>query len=134
MRKSDGEEIEAARFAAIFILLLTIPLLTILVLSLAGCRSRVVKVSLTNISAEPVSTIIVDYPTATFGKNKLAPRETFSYGIKPLETGMLKVQFTDAKGAIHSYSGTTLHKDDEGTLDVKIGQNGAVVIPNIAGR
>jgi len=104
------------------------------VLAMAGCRSRVVKVTLVNIGTEPISTIIVDYPSATFGKDKLAPRETFSYTIKPLETGPLKLQFTDAKGAIHTYSGLTLHKDDDGSIDVKIDQNGAIATPNIAVR
>jgi hypothetical protein len=104
------------------------------VLAMTGCRSRVVKVTLVNIGTEPISTIIVDYPSATFGKDKLAPRETFSYTIKPLETGPLKLQFTDAKGAIHTYSGLTLHKDDDGSIDVKIDQNGAIATPNIAVR
>jgi hypothetical protein len=102
-----------------------------IILTLAGCRSRVVKVNLINTSTAPVKTIIVDYPTATFGKDTLAPGATFSYVIKPLESGMLKIQFTDAKGAIHSYSGTTLHKNDDGVLDVNINQNGAVVTANL---
>jgi len=106
----------------------------IILIALTACRSRVVKVSLINTSAEPIKTIIVDYPTATFGKDKLAPGETFSYGIKPLEPGRLKVQFTDAKGVIHTYIGLNLNKDDDGAIDVKLDQNGAVVTPNIAGR
>ena len=59
-------------------------------LSLAGCRSHVVKINLTNTSAEPIKTIIVDYPTATFGKDKLAPGETFLLRIKPLEKGAIE--------------------------------------------
>jgi len=102
-----------------------------IILTLAGCRSRVVKVNLINTSTAPIKTIIVDYPTATFGKDTLSPGATFSYVIKPLESGMLKIQFTDAKGAIHSYSGTTLHKNDDGVLDVNINQNGAVVTANL---
>jgi hypothetical protein len=97
------------------------------ILALSGCRSHVVKVNLKNISADVVKTIIVDYPTATFGKDKLAPGETFSYAIKPLEPGMLKIQFTDALGTIHSYIGTPLHKDDDEVLDVNLSQGGAVV-------
>jgi hypothetical protein len=99
----------------------------LLLIALAGCRSHVVKINLINTSTDVVKTIIVDYPTATFGKDKLAPGETFSYAIKPLETGMMKVQFTDAQGAVHHYSGTTLHKNDEGELEVNINQAGVVV-------
>jgi len=105
--------------------------LFVLLIAAAGCRSRVVKVDLINTSTEPVKTIIVDYPSATFGKDNLAPGETFSYAIKPLETGPLKLQFTDAKGAIHTYSGLTLHKDDDGSIAVKIEQNQAVLTPSI---
>jgi hypothetical protein len=103
-----------------------IPLFIVL-FSLTGCRSHVVKVNLINTSTDVVKTIIVDYPTATFGKDKLAPGETFSYAIKPLETGMMKVQFTDAQGAIHDYTGTALHKNDDGVLTVNISQGGVVV-------
>ncbi|HZI56790.1 MAG TPA: hypothetical protein VFF39_08445, partial [Verrucomicrobiae bacterium] len=63
----------------------------LLMSALAGCRAHVVRVNLINTSSEPVKTIIVDYPTAAFGKDTLAPGATFSYAIKPLETGMLKV-------------------------------------------
>ncbi|HEX4606516.1 MAG TPA: hypothetical protein VH724_21130 [Candidatus Angelobacter sp.] len=100
-----------------------------LLLLLAGCRSHVVKINLINTSTEPVKTIIVDYPTATFGKDALAPGATFSYAIKPLETGMFKVQFTDAKGSIHSLTGPMLHKNDDGSIDVKLDQSGAQAIP-----
>jgi hypothetical protein len=103
------------------------PFIIVAVIALSGCHSHVVKVNLKNTSTDVVKTIIVDYPTATFGKDKLAPGETFSYAIKPLETGMLKIQFTDALGTIHSYIGTPLHKNDDGVLDVNLSQGGAVV-------
>jgi hypothetical protein len=92
-------------------------------LAMAGCRSRVIKVNLINTSNEPVKTIIVDYPSATFGKDKLAPGETFSYAIKPLETGQLKVRFTGADGREHSYTGPMLGKDDEGEIDISFARN-----------
>jgi hypothetical protein len=101
--------------------------IVIAALALSGCRSHVIKVNLKNTSTDMVKTIIIDYPTATFGKDKLSPDETFTYAIKPLETGMLKIQFTDAAGTIHSYIGTPLHKDDDGSLDVSLSQSGAVV-------
>ena len=99
----------------------------VLLVALSGCRSHVIKVNLINVSSDVVKTIIVDYPTATFGKDKLSPGETFSYAIKPLETGMMKIQFTDAQGTIHNYVGTTLHQNDEGELDVNLSQGGTVV-------
>ena len=72
---------------------------------LAGCRAHMVKIKLINTSAAPLSTIIVDYPSATFGKDKLAPGETFSSTVKLTDDGPLKVQFTDANGVNHVYPG-----------------------------
>jgi hypothetical protein len=91
----------------------------------AGCRSRVIRVSVTNISAQPVSTIIVDYPDASFGINLLAPGKTFQYVIKPTGTGAVKIQFTDFAGASHSAVGPTIHKGDEGAMQIKLEQESA---------
>ena len=105
------------RFSAIFILLA----------ALCGCRARIVDINLTNTSPETLKTIIIDYPTATFGKDKLGPNETFHYSIKPVDTGMLKIQYTDVLGTIHTYTGTPLHKGDRGTIEVNINQGGVLV-------
>jgi hypothetical protein len=99
----------------------------LLVFILAGCRAHMVSVRLINTSAEPISTIIVDYPSATFGKDKLAPGETFSSPVKLIDTGPIKVQFTDAKGANHSYTGPIVHQNAEGLIDIKLDQKNAVV-------
>lgn len=88
-----------------------------------GCRSRVIRVSVTNTSAQPISTIIIDYPDATFGVNVLAPGKTFQYVIKPTGTGPVKVQFTDATGASHAATGPTVRKGDEGTMQIKLTQD-----------
>src|SRR6516162_2629655 len=73
-----------------------LPAIALLALLLVtGCRSRVIRVNVINTSAQPVSTVIVDYPDATFGVNMLAPGKTFQYVIKPTGTGPVKVQFTD---------------------------------------
>ena len=95
--------------------------------AILGCRSHVIQVTLVNTSDQPVSTIIVDYPGATFGVNQLTPGKTFAYRIKPLETGPLKVQYTDAQGTIHQYLGLSLHKNNEGSIDVKLSQQSATV-------
>jgi hypothetical protein len=94
-----------------------------------GCRSRVVRVELVNTSPQPLYTIVVDYPGATFGVNQLAPGKTYKYTIKPQETGALKVQFTDAAGASHSYSGPVLHNNDEGNIRVALTQASASAAP-----
>src|SRR5215472_2853575 len=106
-------------------------LLLLLVVALAGCRSRVIQITLINTSKQPVSNIIVDYPGATFGKNSLAPGDTYHYVIKPLETGPLKIQFTNAQGANHSFMGPTLQKDQEGSIEIKLNQDSASASPSL---
>jgi len=99
--------------------------------ALSGCRAHVVTIRLINTSNQPLSTLIVDYPNATFGKDKLAPGETFASIVKPLDSGAMKVQFIDAAGRNHSYTGPTLHKDDDGSVDIKLTQDGALATPSI---
>jgi len=93
------------------------------VIAMAGCRAHVVKISLTNTSAEPIKTIIVDYPSATFGKDTLAPRETYFSLIKPVDKGPIKVRFTDAQGVSHVYQSTSLEPGDDGWVDIKLTQS-----------
>lgn len=111
----------------LFILILTFALI-------AGCRSRVVEVKLVNASPQPLSIIVVDYPSATFGVDKLGPGATFQYAIKPLATGPLKVQFTDAQGRSHTYTGPALHKNDEGHLTVTLTQDSATAASSYSQR
>ena len=99
----------------------------ILVFAICGCRAHVVRVILVNKSTRPISTIVVDYPGATFGVNQLDPGKTFQYRIKPLETGVLKIQFTDADGHGHHSTGTALHRNDEGQITVRLSQEQATV-------
>ncbi len=102
--------------------------------ALTGCKSRVIKVSVVNASAQPVTNIAIDYPGATFGISTLAPGKSFLYSIKPLDSGPLKIEFTDTAGKRHLASPNTLHKNDEGSLVIKLTQDAVITEPNIASR
>jgi hypothetical protein len=97
----------------------------VFVISMAGCRAHVVKISLTNTSTEPIKTIIVDYPDATFGKDTLAPRETYFSLVKPVDKGPIKVRFTDAQGTTHTYESISLQPGDDGSVNIKLTQTSA---------
>jgi len=97
----------------------------VFVIAIAGCRAHVVKISLTNASPEAIKTIIVDYPSATFGKDTLAPRETYFSLIKPVDKGPIKVRFTDAQGTSHVYESISLQQGDEGSVNIKLTQTSA---------
>ncbi len=104
-------------------------LVLLLLSAAAGCRSRVIHVRLINASSQPVSTIIVDYPGATFGVNSLAPGKTYQYVIKPTDRGAVKVQFADAQGGNHIFSGPTVEKGQEGSIEIRINQDSASAEP-----
>ncbi len=105
-----------------------------LALGTTGCRSHVVNVNLINVSQQPVTTIVVDYPGATFGKNELNPGKTYLYPVKPLETGPLKIQFADANGKMHTALGPELHKNDDGLVEVRFDQEKAVAKLQLIGQ
>jgi hypothetical protein len=94
-------------------------------LLLSGCRAHVVKISVTNASAQPIRTIIVDYPNATFGKDTLASGETYFSLIKPVDHGSIKVRFTDAQGGSHAYESISLQQGDDGSVNIKLTQTSA---------
>ena len=94
-------------------------------IAMSGCRAHVVKISVTNTSVEPIRTIIVDYPDATFGKDTLAPGETYFSLVKPLDHGPIKVRFTDAQGGNHAYESIPLQQGDEGSVNIKLTQTSA---------
>ena len=97
----------------------------LLVFLLTGCRSHVIKVIVINSSSEKISNVVIDYPGATFGISSLVPDKTFQYAIKPNDTGALKIQFVNARGTDHSSTGPVVHRNDEGSVEIKLTQDGA---------
>lgn len=108
---------------------LKLGLLLVALGALVACRSHVVDVTLVNTSTLPVTIIIVDYPGGTFGKNSLEPGKPYSYKIKPLQDGPLKIQFTDGAGAIHSSLWPSLRRNQEGNIEIRFSQDSATIVP-----
>ena len=99
---------------------LCLPLLA--ALSLSACHSHVISAHMVNASSAPISGIIIDYPGATFGKDKLLPGQEFRYTFKPVDNGNLKIEFTNAAGKTFRYPGPLVHKDDEGAIEITFTQ------------
>lgn len=100
-------------------------LLMMVFVVLTGCRSHVIKITVINSSTEKISNIVIDYPGATFGISSLAPNKTFQYSIKPNDTGPLKIQFANAHGADRNATGPVVHRNDEGSVEIRLTQDGA---------
>lgn len=96
-----------------------------LLLLATGCGSHVINVRLVNESSQTVSTIIIDYPSATFGVNTLAPGQNFRYRLMPSDSGPLKIQFTNAQGVRHNVTGPVVRKNQEGSLEIHFTQDSA---------
>ncbi len=84
----------------------------------AGCRSKYIQATLTNGSGAPLHGLQVDYPSASFGTQELAPGQVFHYRFKLLGTGPVKVTFTDAKMREHTQTGPELLEGEEGALGI----------------
>jgi len=107
----------------------------VVLLAVSACNhSHVIQVNVTNASNEKVSTVVIDYPEATFGINSLEPGKSFQYKIKPTANGALKIAFRNARGMSREAAGPVVNKNDEGTIEIKLTQDSAVSEPKLAGK
>jgi hypothetical protein len=91
---------------------------------LTGCHSAYIEATVSNRTAEPLSLVEVDYPSASFGTQTLAPGEDFHYRFKVLGSGGTTVLWTDAAHHDHKSSGPSLRENDEGALSVTFTSSG----------
>jgi hypothetical protein len=97
----------------------TLVLLTGL-LAATGCHSPYVAATVTNRTAQPIELLEVDYPSASFGTENLAPGATFHYRFKVLGSGDTKLLYTDSAHHDHKSTGPSLKEGDEGPLTITI--------------
>ena len=99
-----------------------LPILALATCTLAatGCHSRYIEATVTNHTSQPIPLIEVDYPSASFGTENLAPNAAFHYRFKVLGSGPTKLLYTDATHQDHTNPGPTLHEGDEGRLTIEI--------------
>ena len=95
-------------------------------LLVSGCHSAVIDATLTNASTEPIQLIEIDYPSASFGTQNLAPGQSFHYRFKILGSGPLKMTWTDARQRDHAVTGPILHEGNEGSLAIVVSAGEAV--------
>jgi hypothetical protein len=103
------------------------PLALAAALALAGCHSAHIDATISNRTNQPLTLIEVDYPSASFGTQTLAPGGDFHYRFKVLGSGPTTVQWTDAATHDHKSTGPTLHENDEGALTILVNPAGDVV-------
>ena len=96
--------------------------LSLLLLGVLGCKpSPYVKTTITNVSGDNLQQVELDYPSASFGRDKIPAGGAYAYRFKILGRGKPKLQFLDSSGKSHQAEGPELHESQAGTLDIRIG-------------
>jgi P pilus assembly chaperone PapD len=86
--------------------------------ALSACRSYHVEITVENRTDAPVKLLEVDYPSASFGTDMVAPGASYHYRIQVQGSGPVTVQYTASDGAQKKISGPTLSQHDQGTLQI----------------
>ena len=94
-------------------------------IALTGCHSHYVAMDVRNDSGAAISLLEVDYPSASFGVDRLAAGATYHYRFKILGDGSAKLLWTDAQQRDHTVVGPTLHEGQEGRLTATIADSSA---------
>lgn len=95
--------------------------LCLMLLFVAGCKpSPYVRTTITNSSGDNLQQLELDYPSASFGKNKLPTDGAYSYRFKIVGSGKPHLQFQDSSGKEHQADGPDLREGQSGTLEIRI--------------
>ena len=79
-----------------------------------------VDATIKNNTPAEIDLIEVQYPSASFGVQILAPGAEFHYRFKILGTGGLTLSYTDARRIEHTIKGPDLHEGEQGRLGITI--------------
>src|ERR1700712_502833 len=93
-------------------------------LTVTGCHSAFIDATVSNHTSMPIPLIEVDYPTASFGTENLAPGKDFHYRFKVLGDGPTKVVYTDSTQQEKHVDGPSLREGDEGPLVITFAPDG----------
>jgi hypothetical protein len=103
-------------------------------LALSACHSSHIDVTVENRTGGAVRLLEVDYPSASFGSDRLAADASFHYRIKVDGNGRVKVQYTPADGRQAKVEGPALADSQEGTLEIVLLPGGKVEFhPRLSG-
>ena len=84
-----------------------------------GCHSYRIDVVVENRTGAALDLLEVDYPSASFGADKLASGADYRYRITVRDSGPVKVQYTEsASQKLHQMTGPTLSEHQEGRLEI----------------
>jgi hypothetical protein len=94
-----------------------------------GCKSPYVATTVSNHTTQPIALIEVDYPSASFGTENLAPGADFNYRFKVIGSGNMKLLYTDSAHHDHKSDGPFLKEGAQGPLAIVIADTGVTWQP-----
>ncbi len=86
--------------------------------ALAACHSYHVDTTVVNRTGARVEELEVDYPSASFGTNRLEPGSIYQSRIQFRNSGPLKVTYTAADGRLVQATGPSMAERQEGRLEI----------------
>lgn len=101
-----------------------VALLTSALLPLAACKSPHVEVTVVNNTGAEVRLLEVDYPSASFGFDSIAPGASKQYRIQVQDSGNVKVQYTGVGDKQFQSTGPELKEGFQGTLQITLEPSG----------
>jgi hypothetical protein len=106
-----------------------LPALALTLITITGCHSPYVVTTVSNRTTHPIDLIEVDYPSASFGTQNLAPGADFHYRFKVIGSGSMKLLYTDSTHQEHKSDGPFLKEGAEGPLTINITDTGVTWQP-----
>jgi hypothetical protein len=89
-----------------------------LCLAVAGCKSPHVQVTVENRTGADIKLLEVDYPSASFGADKLGADSVFSYSIALQGEGPIEVQYTTPDQKQAKMTGPSVTEGQAGKLEI----------------
>jgi len=85
---------------------------------LAACHSYHVDVTVENHTGGAIDQLEIDYPSASFGANSIAPGAALHYRIQLRGSGPLTAQYRTPDGKTVHVDGPTVSEGQEGQLEI----------------
>ena len=92
--------------------------LLLALLAASGCHSYHIDATIENHTGAPIKLLEVDYPSASFGLDRLDNGGTFHYRFQVRGSGPLTVQYAASDGHQAQITGPTLHENQQGPIEI----------------